>query len=163
MMEASNFNETWRHKGHNLVVRHYVEDVEGKSPEQVCVECHDCDAVLLSVRKGEEGTTHESDDTAIRALKCVVVLCDILWPRLNDPESEEWDSSTTTEIANCLGNLGFGPHAQKQEDACVHEVDPYSLSPRRGEDVVDCNCRKCGCSGSFCFECGTAEVMWAED
>jgi len=155
-MEASDFNELLRHKGHNLVVTHYVEDEEGKSPEQVCVECHDCDRILFGVKRDDTFLTPSEN-----AIDCIDSLVDIIWPDTRHPQENEWDSQTMTEVANRLGDYGFGPHAKTQKEGCNHILDPMTVRLAEGTtQTFDCTCVKCGTGGYFEFVDHTAEIMW---
>jgi len=50
-MSISNYEELREHIGHKVVVACYGR--EGKEPQNIAIECEDCNEVLLSFDKGE--------------------------------------------------------------------------------------------------------------
>jgi len=107
-MEASDFSTLTEHIGHRLLVFHYVESEEG--PERVCAVCVDCEhKVLFGVQKDDNFLTPSEN-----AIDCIDSLVGIIWPEPEHPQENEWDSQTMTDVANRLGDYGFGPHAKSK-------------------------------------------------
>ena len=48
-MSATNFEELYKHYGHNVVVAQYTE--QDNEPVNVAIECNDCDEVLMDYDK----------------------------------------------------------------------------------------------------------------
>jgi hypothetical protein len=50
-MSATNFEELYKHYGHNVVVAQYTE--QDNEPVNVAIECNDCDEVLMDYEREE--------------------------------------------------------------------------------------------------------------
>jgi hypothetical protein len=165
-MEIADYKMFKEHEGHAIMLIHYSQDESGRSPEQLCVICphgfeDEGDVVLASVKPGDIRIGDRDFAKVFRALECVHYLEDLLWPDFDNPEAREWNSETMTEVANCLGTHGFGPHAKKQECQC--SMDPGSVVLVDDDGTFDCKCYHCGRDGSFQFdENGVAEIQWED-
>jgi len=156
-MKTKSFEELKGHVGHKVRVMHYPEeDVRVHSDEHVRLECG-CGLTLLMVDRKDDFLNKSE-----RAEDCVQRIINILWPEPEHPQEKEWDAEVMTEVANALGDYGFGPHAKEQ--GCEHEVDPSSVSWTDGTDsVFDCRCLRCNKEGSFRFDSScTVTVKWVE-
>jgi len=152
-METKSFKELMEHVGHKARVVSHIQDESGT----VCVECS-CGHDLLSVKHDDDFLTKSE-----KAIDCVDGIVSILWPDPEaDPQESTWDAETMTDVANALGNYGFGPHAKEEyKPRCDHILDPLTVRLADGTTrTFDCTCVKCGTGGSFEFINHTAEIQW---